>query len=127
LEVCYSPGPGFAAVVEAIARCFPARILVELTRVGFARRTAQQDFQILAADYFPDELPSLATLAGKAAIEALLDGVTLVVIHNISKLAAIGHDNDAESWTPVQGWLLRLRRKGMSVLLVHHAGKGGLS
>src|SRR6185437_841893 len=26
---------------------------------------------------------------------------------------------------PIQEWLLRLRRRGVSVLIVHHAGKGG--
>ncbi|MBK8158771.1 MAG: helix-turn-helix domain-containing protein [Rhodospirillaceae bacterium] len=26
---------------------------------------------------------------------------------------------------PVQEWLLRLRRQGVAVLLIHHAGKGG--
>jgi putative DNA primase/helicase len=34
-------------------------------------------------------------------------------------------DNDAESWGPIQEWLLKLRRRGISVFVVHHAGKGG--
>ena len=34
-------------------------------------------------------------------------------------------DNDAESWGPIQDYLLRLRRRNISVLIVHHAGKGG--
>lgn len=92
---------------------------------GAAARPASADFLMLAADYFPDGLPNLATPAGQAAIEGMLDGVALIVIDNISTLASGGHDNDAESWTPVQGWLLKLRRRGVSVLLVHHAGKGG--
>ena len=29
------------------------------------------------------------------------------------------------SWGPIQGWLLKLRRRNISVLVVHHAGKGG--
>jgi len=32
--------------------------------------------------------------------------------------------HDAESWLPVQHWLLRLRRSGKAVIIVHHAGKG---
>jgi putative DNA primase/helicase len=83
------------------------------------------NFHILAADYFRDGLPNLATPAGQAAIEPLLEDMALVVIDNVSTLATIGRDNDAESWTPVQGWLLKLRRQGVSVLIVHHAGKGG--
>jgi putative DNA primase/helicase len=34
-------------------------------------------------------------------------------------------ENDGDSWTPVQAWLLQLRRMGKSCLLVHHAGKSG--
>ena len=70
-------------------------------------------------------MPNLATPAGQALLDPLLSGVSLIVIDNISTLASAGHDNDAESWTPVQGWLLKLRRRGLSVLLIHHAGKGG--
>jgi putative DNA primase/helicase len=86
---------------------------------------AGRNLLILAADYFDEGLPNLATPAGQAAIEPLLEGVALIVIDNISTLASVGHDNDAESWTPVQEWLLKLRRTGYSVLLIHHAGKGG--
>ena len=47
------------------------------------------------------------------------------MLDNLSSLTAVIRDNDAESWRPVQGWLLELRRRGISVLIVHHAGKGG--
>ena len=36
-----------------------------------------------------------------------------------------GKENEGEGWLPVQEWALGLRRKGISVLFVHHAGKGG--
>ena len=47
------------------------------------------------------------------------------MLDNLSSLTAVIRDNDAESWNPIQEWLLRLRRRGVSVLIVHHAGKGG--
>ena len=34
-------------------------------------------------------------------------------------------ENEADSWGPVQAWCLRQRAAGKSVLLIHHAGKGG--
>jgi len=34
-------------------------------------------------------------------------------------------ENDAQSWSPVQQWLLTLRKKGLSVLLIHHDNKSG--
>jgi hypothetical protein len=36
-----------------------------------------------------------------------------------------GRENEAESWLPVQQWALSLRRRGISVLLDHHAGRNG--
>jgi putative DNA primase/helicase len=92
---------------------------------GSVEEPPPENFMILAADYFPDGLPNLATPAGQAAIEPSLDGVSFLVIDNISTLASAGRDNEADSWTPVQGWLLKLRRRGLSVLLIHHAGKAG--
>ena len=92
---------------------------------GSVQKPHGEDLLILPADYFAEGLPNLATPGGQAVVDAMLDGVDLVVIDNISTLAASGRDNDAESWTPVQEWLLKLRRRGVSVLLVHHAGKGG--
>src|SRR5260370_40366956 len=34
-------------------------------------------------------------------------------------------ENDSDAWSPIQQWLLQLRRRGLSVLIVHHAGKTG--
>lgn len=82
-------------------------------------------FRILTPDLQPDAMPNLATRAGQDAVEPLLDGVECVVLDNLATLAREGRENDAESWLPVQAWLLSLRRRGLSVLLVHHAGKGG--
>jgi putative DNA primase/helicase len=82
-------------------------------------------FRILAADHLEDGIPSLSTKQGQQAVEHLLENVALVIIDNISTLASAGRDNVAESWTPVQEWLLRLRRRGIAVVVIHHAGKGG--
>src|SRR5712672_2836966 len=34
-------------------------------------------------------------------------------------------ENDSDAWSPIQQWLLQLRRRGISVLIIHHAGKTG--
>jgi hypothetical protein len=83
-------------------------------------------FKILAADVVDEPLQSLATPAGQQRVEASLQGIDLVILDNISTLCGgLGPENDAESWEPVQEWLLRLRRRGLTVLLVHHEGKSG--
>lgn len=68
---------------------------------------------------------NLARAAHQAAIEDKLNGAELLVLDNLSTLVNGGRENDAESWDAMQGWLLHLRRSGVSVLLVHHAGRGG--
>ena len=49
----------------------------------------------------------------------------LVVLDNLSTLIRTGKESESDSWLPVQEWALRLRSRGKSVLLIHHAGKGG--
>jgi hypothetical protein len=75
----------------------------------------------------PGAMPNLSTPEGQRRIEALIarEGIQFVVIDNIGTLCAVAKDNDVASWLPMQAWLLDLRRRGVSVLLVHHAGKGG--
>jgi len=68
---------------------------------------------------------NLSTPEGRSRLEPLLEGVALVIVDNISTLAACGRENEAESWLPLQEWALDLRRRGISVLFIHHAGKGG--
>ena len=59
------------------------------------------------------------------ALDPLLDGVDLLIIDNISTLCWAGSDNGAGSWTSMQEWILRLRKQGIAVLLIHHSGKSG--
>jgi hypothetical protein len=70
-------------------------------------------------------LPDLSTFEGQSAYDELLEGVSLVIVDNLSTLCRSGEESKGESWLPVQGWALALRRRGISVLLIHHSGKGG--
>jgi len=68
-------------------------------------------------------MPDLATPEGQRLLEPHLADVDLVVLDNLSALCRCGSENDGEDWAPVQEWILGLRRRGKSVLLIHHAGK----
>jgi hypothetical protein len=71
-------------------------------------------------------LPDLSTLEGQAEIDAMIEQDTaLVVVDNLCAWCRTGRENEAESWHPIANWILSLRRRGLAVLLVHHAGKGG--
>jgi putative DNA primase/helicase len=87
---------------------------------------APEYIQIIAADHQDLGIPDLSTKEGVAAIEEhIADGVDLVILDNLSTLCRGGKENESESWAPIQEWILSLRRRGISVLFVHHAGKGG--
>jgi putative DNA primase/helicase len=92
-------------------------------KAGIGVTIRNDHFRLLAADL--TNVPDLATEAGQRALDPLLDGLDLLIIDNISTLCWTGSDNDAGSWTSMQEWILRLRRRGIAVLLVHHSGKSG--
>ena len=84
--------------------------------------------RIFTPDLVPDgqTLPDLSTYEGQEALETMIEPDTaLVVVDNLSAWARSGRENEAESWHPIADWILALRRRGIAVLLVHHAGKGG--
>lgn len=70
-------------------------------------------------------MPNLTSLEGQNALSPLIEQSDLIILDNLATLARKGRENDAESWLPVQRWLLDLRRQKKSVLIVHHAGKDG--
>jgi hypothetical protein len=82
--------------------------------------------QIVTPDFQEFGMPDLSTLNGQMALEPYLEEISLVIVDNISTLCRAGRENEAESWLPVQEWALRLRSRFLSVLFIHHTGKGGL-
>jgi putative DNA primase/helicase len=70
-------------------------------------------------------LPDLGTAEGRAALEACIGDAELIILDNLSTLLRSGRENEADDWGGFQGWLLDQRRQGRTILLVHHAAKGG--
>lgn len=88
-------------------------------------KASLERLRLITPDLQSADMPDLATPEGQACIEACLDGVGLVILDNLSALCRSGKENEGEGWLPVQEWALRLRQRGIAVLFVHHAGKGG--
>ncbi len=84
-----------------------------------------QPLRLITPDLQENPMPDLGSHSGQAQIEAHLDGISLLILDNLSALCITGKENEGESWLPVQGWALRLRQRRISVLFVHHAGKSG--
>ena len=107
----------------------PARAMQErlgkLVKTSHLSAEVLSNFALLTPDIQTRPMPNLATPEGQEALEPFLADIDLLVIDNIATLCRVGRENDTESWLPVQGWLLELRRRGLSVLIVHHAGKNG--
>jgi len=91
---------------------------------GF-KKTPPDTLRIVTPDCQPDFIPNLATSEGQAALEPMLAGVELLILDNLATLCRVGKENEAESWLPVQTWILSLRRRGIAVISVHHANQNG--
>nr|HPQ97702.1 AAA family ATPase [Thiolinea sp.] len=70
-------------------------------------------------------MPNLSTLDGQRALEPYTQKAKLIIVDNISTLARSGEENSSDDWLAMQQWCLRMRSEGRTVLLIHHAGKGG--
>src|SRR5262249_17930565 len=55
----------------------------------------------------------------------LTTAVKVLILDNLSTLAAGMKENDADAWEMVNQWLLILRRHRIAVVIVHHAGRSG--
>lgn len=85
----------------------------------------EDGFRLIAADLQPDGLPDLADPGAQRFYHAEIADADLIIIDNLSTVCRALRENEADSWGPVQAWCLRQRAAGKSVLLIHHAGKGG--
>jgi putative DNA primase/helicase len=67
----------------------------------------------------------LGSPEGQQAGESPSRRLDLLILDNLSTLLPNGSEGASDAWLPMQNWFLRLRRKGVAVLLVHHAGVNG--
>lgn len=86
---------------------------------------ALDNLVLITPDLQPCPMPDLSTEAGQTTIEPFLQGVDVVILDNLATLCRTGKENESHSWISMQAWLLDLRRRGLAVILVHHAGKSG--
>jgi len=93
-------------------------------RAGIGAEIPNDRFRILAADDTETGI-NLSSNEGQQALERHLEGIDLLILDNLSTLLASGSEGASDAWLPMQNWLLRLRRKGIAVLLIHHAGVNG--
>jgi predicted ATP-dependent serine protease len=64
----------------------------------------------------------------RTAIVQILDAhpeIKVVILDNVSCLFSGISEDRKQDWEPINAWLVRLRHRGLSVILIHHAGKTG--
>jgi len=93
------------------------------SRASNGEPPAPDYLRLLSADIIEGGLPDLGDKKGQAEVDAAIGEAELMILDNISTLVRCGKEKEAESWFPVQG---RAPADLRSVLLIHHAGKGGL-
>jgi hypothetical protein len=93
--------------------------------VNSMRDAARENFRLLAADCQPDGLPDLADAAAQRFYEPAITDAEIIIVDNLSTIARGLRENEADAFGPIQSWLLAQRAAGLSVIIVHHAGKGG--
>lgn len=74
----------------------------------------------------PEEPPKLRNPAGRARIEAFLDAhpeVEVLILDSIRILFGLQDENESKEWQPVTEFMLAMKRRGLTVLAVHHNSK----
>lgn len=81
--------------------------------------------KFISPELFDGIMPSLSTADGQREIDKVLgDQWDILFIDNYSAFSESGRE-DAESWMPWIRWMLRHKRAGRTVIVVHHTGKNG--
>jgi putative DNA primase/helicase len=63
----------------------------------------------------------------RSALTALLlaQGFDCLILDNLSSLASGVEENRGDHYEPIANWLLELRRRKITVIIIHHAGRQG--
>jgi KaiC/GvpD/RAD55 family RecA-like ATPase len=107
--------------------------LVELREraVSLAQYAIPQGLHFLTGEMVYAKLKRdlvLTTEEFRQAVDHILDehpAIHMIILDNISCLFSGISEDKKQDWEPINAWLVRLRHRGMTAMLGHHAGKGG--
>ena len=101
--------------LTALMRVPPAASLEFLTSELVYQRCEGRDL-ILTSDAMRQEVIKI--------LDAHPD-IKVLILDNISCLFSGINEDSKQDWEPINAWLIRLRHRGLTTVLVHHAGKSG--
>ena len=118
------PRPRHVLYVDGEMPLAELQLRLASIKAGMGVAIPNHGFRILAADNTEAGI-NLSSNEGQQALEPHLAHIDLLILDNLSTLMASGSEGASDAWLPMQNWLLRLRRMGIAVLLIHHAGVNG--
>ena len=73
-----------------------------------------------------DYIPDIGDANGRLEVDELVKAVNpkVVFIDNNSTFIRTGHENDSDSWSPVQEWVVQLRKQGVAVVFYSSCQQG---
>jgi hypothetical protein len=90
-----------------------------------SKSAVREKLWIVSRHLIGDLVGTLDTEEGQKSIEAYFPPkMRFLIIDNLSAWTS-GGGEDLHGWQAVKTWLIQLRLRGIAVLLIHHAGKGG--
>jgi AAA domain len=90
-----------------------------------SKSAVSEKLWIVSRHLIGDLVGTLDTEEGQKSIEAYFPpNMRFLIIDNLSAWTS-GGGEDLHGWQAVKTWLIQLRLRGIAVLLIHHAGKGG--
>jgi hypothetical protein len=82
-------------------------------------------FHVITPDeQIDNQVPNIGTAEGQRRVEEHMQEGDALYLDSLSTLLRTAKEDD-EAWFCVQEWLLRLRQRRISVLMLHHSGKSG--
>jgi AAA domain len=108
-----APKPRRVLLVDGEMLLSDLQTRLNLILAGLGTKIPNDGFRVLAADHTERGI-NLSSGEGQQELERHLDGVDLLILHNLSTLLANGSEGASDAWLPMQNWLLKLRRRGAS-------------
>lgn len=68
---------------------------------------------------------NIASVEDQLAIAAMLEDGDVFIVDNLSTAACGMAENDNDAFDHIKSWLLQLRARKISVIIIHHAGRNG--
>lgn len=110
---------------EMDAETLQQRMIDMVKLAGGGDPPTNEELLLVTRDLQKDVRPKINTKAGRDQIEAHLEPGTVLILDNISSLSPSSDEQETEEWALMEDWFGDLCWRGITVLFVHHAGKGG--